>query len=87
MSSPEDLHRRWQVVLTYHGGSAKLWKEYLRWQRSQYGMFDVPKIRASYQNAVQVSHCMQQLLYVYLHSSINTVHSGMSRCTRSQTTG
>ena len=54
MSSPEDLQKRWQVVLTYHGASPKLWKEYLRWQRAQYGAFAVPQICSSYQNAVQV---------------------------------
>ncbi|DBB14987.1 hypothetical protein WJX82_009217 [Trebouxia sp. C0006] len=53
MSSPEELQRRWQVVLSYHGGSAKLWREHLQWQRAQYASFAVPQLRASYQNAVQ----------------------------------
>ena len=55
MSSPEDLQRRWQVVLTYHGGSAKLWREFLRWQQAQYATFGVTQIRSTYQNAVQVT--------------------------------
>ena len=54
MSSPEELQRRWQVVLSYHGGSAKLWWEHLQWQRAQYASFTVSQLRASYQNAVQV---------------------------------
>ena len=55
MSSPEDLQRRWQVVLTYHGGSAKLWREFLHWQQAQYATFGVTQIRSTYQNAVQVT--------------------------------
>ena len=54
MSSPEEVQRRWQVVLSYHGGSAKLWREHLQWQRAQYASFAVPQLRASYQKAVQV---------------------------------
>ncbi|DBB01993.1 TPA: hypothetical protein ACH3X1_000578 [Trebouxia sp. C0004] len=53
MSSSEELQRRWQVVLSYHGGSAKLWQEHLQWQRAQYASFAVPQLRASYRNAVQ----------------------------------
>ncbi|DBA66769.1 TPA: hypothetical protein ACH3X2_001915 [Trebouxia sp. C0005] len=53
MSTPEELQRRWQVVLSYHGGSAKLWREHLQWQRAQYASFAVPQLRESYQNAVQ----------------------------------
>lgn len=55
MSTPEELKRRWQVVLTYHGGSPQLWRAYLRWQRAQYATFAVRHISQSYQNAVQVT--------------------------------
>ena len=55
MSSTEDLLHRWQVVLTYHGGSPQLWRAHLQWQRAQYGSFAVSHIRTSYQNAIQVS--------------------------------
>ena len=54
MSSQDELKRRWQVVLTYHGGSPKLWRQYLLWQRAQYATFDVRQISQSYQSAVQV---------------------------------
>ena len=54
MSTPEELKRRWQVVLTYHGGSPQLWREYLRWQRAQYASFAVRHISQSDQSAVQV---------------------------------
>ncbi|KAL3135501.1 hypothetical protein ABBQ38_005981 [Trebouxia sp. C0009 RCD-2024] len=53
MSTPEELKRRWQVVLSYHGGSPQLWREYLHWQRAQYATFAVRHISQSYQNAVQ----------------------------------
>lgn len=55
MSSPDDLKRRWQVVLTYHGGSAKLWREYLHWHRAQYGTFTVRQVSQTHQSAVQVT--------------------------------
>ena len=55
MSTADELKRRWQVVLTYHGGSSKLWREYLRWQRAQYATFAVRQISESYQSAVQVT--------------------------------
>ena len=54
MSSPEDLQKRWQVLLTYHGASPNLWRQHLRWLRAQYGVFAEPQIPSSYQNAVQV---------------------------------
>ena len=60
MSTPDELKRRWQVVLTYHGGSPKLWRQYLLWQRAQYATFAVREISQSYQSAVQVPvmcHC------------------------------
>ena len=54
MSSHDELERRWRVVLTYHGGSPKLWRQYLLWQRAQYATFDVRQVSQSYQSAVQV---------------------------------
>ncbi len=72
MSSPEELQRRWQVVLSYHGGSAKLWREHLQWQRAQYASFAVPQLRASYQNAVQVG--ILNISTVYKH--VSTVPRG-----------
>ena len=54
MSTPDELKRRWQVVLTYHSGSPKLWRQYLLWQRAQYATFAVHQISQSYQSAVQV---------------------------------
>ena len=59
MSTAEDLQGRWQGVLARHGGSPQLWREYLRWQRGQYGMFAVSRMHTSYQDAVQVQPLLQ----------------------------
>ena len=71
MSTPEELQRRWQVVLSYHGGSAKLWREHLQWQRAQYASFAVPQLRESYQNAVQVGPYRRD----YAHTDRNACHT------------
>jgi len=76
MSSPEELQRRWQVVLSYHGGSAKLWREHLQWQRAQYASFAVPQLHASYQNAVQVGSCRPDHAHTDRQTELLAIHHG-----------
>lgn len=65
ISTPDELKRRWQVVLTYHGGSPQLWRQYLHWQRAQYANFAVQQVTQSYQNAVQVQTSYKHTLFLY----------------------
>lgn len=53
------------MVLTYHGGSPQLWRQYLHWQRAQYASFAVHQISQSYQSAVQVQTGYRHNLFSY----------------------
>ncbi|KAK9820400.1 hypothetical protein WJX72_009973 [[Myrmecia] bisecta] len=53
ISSADELRERWERVLSRHGGSARLWREYLSWRGTQFGAFNVSSIRETYMDALE----------------------------------